>query len=164
MTGLKIHLPSYPRGVHHIHETLTADELDLDPQVFAAPIDVHVTLDRHDPYLEFDLNLSAEVTSQCDRCVVDYTWALTADTPMLYVLGRLPSGESVDDPGIGYLPANSTDVDLTGEIRDQLILALPGKYLHRDDCLGLCPGCGVDLNLQECTCGLSREISRSEKT
>ena len=71
MTGLKIHLPSYPRGVHHIRETLTADELDLDPQVFAAPIDVHVTLDRHDPYLEFNLNLSAEVTSQCDRCVVD---------------------------------------------------------------------------------------------
>ncbi len=163
VTGVKIHLPSYPRGIHKIHETLSAADLDLDAEVFSAPIDVQVRLDRHDPYLELDLQVRTEVSSQCDRCLIDYQWMLAAETPMLYVLGRLPSGDSVDDPGIGYLPANSTDLDLTGDIRDQLILSLPEKYLHQEDCLGLCPGCGADLNTQECTCGLSRDVSRSEQ-
>ncbi len=147
---MKIHLPSYPRGVHDIRESLGATELDLDPTVFTMPIETHVTLDRHDPYLEFDLEVRTQVISQCDRCVADYTWELTATSPMLYVLGRLPSGEAVDDPEIGYLPVNATDIDLTGDFRDMILLALPGKHLCREDCRGLCPVCGADLNTQEC--------------
>lgn len=156
---MKVHLPSYARGVHQIHETITAEDLDLDPALFLAPIDIHVTLDRHDPYLEFNIRLQTEVTSTCDRCLVDYTWNLSGATPMFYVLGRLPSGETVDDPDIGYIPANATDIDLTHELRDLIILGLPGKYLCREDCRGLCPGCGVDLNLQDCTCGLPHHQS-----
>lgn len=153
---MKIHLPSYPRGVHQIHETLTADELNLDPEIFTSPIEAEVTLDRHDPYLEFDLDLRTQVTSVCDRCLADYMWTLTSSGPMLYVLSRVPSGEAVDDTGIAYLAPHANDVDLSGDLRDLIILALPGKILCREDCRGLCPNCGADLNVQECTCGLSR--------
>ncbi len=147
---MKIHLPSYPRGIHHIRESVEPAELDLDPATFAAPIDVNITLDRHDPYLEFDILVQSNVRSQCDRCLIDYDWELTNAGPMLYVLGRLPSGEAVDDPGIGYLPAGAPDLNLTQDVRDMIMLALPGKHLCREDCRGLCADCGADWNLQEC--------------
>lgn len=147
---MKIHLPSYPRGVHHIRESVEPAELDLDSATFAAPINVSITLDRHDPYLEFDIVVRSNIRSQCDRCLIDYDWELTNTGPMLYVLGRLPSGEAVDDPGIGYLPARASDVDLTQDVRDMILLALPGKRLCREDCRGLCDVCGADWNIQEC--------------
>jgi uncharacterized protein len=147
---VKIHLPSYPRGVHHIQESVEPANLDLDPEIFTATIQADVTLDRHDPYLEFDISLRTPVTSQCDRCLTEFQWELVSASPMLYVLGRMPGGGDVDDPGIGYLPGSATDVDLTADMRDLIILALPGKRLCREDCRGLCPTCGTDLNMQEC--------------
>ena len=150
---MKVHLPAYPRGVHVIQESLGAEELRVDTTLFSGPIEVKVSLDRHDPYLEFDLNVETRVAATCDRCLSDFTWVLFNTSPMLYVLGRVTDTESVDDPGIVYLPANCTDVDLTADLRDLLILGLPSRYLCRDDCKGLCPHCGMDLNGQECTCG-----------
>ncbi len=41
-------------------------------------------------------------------------------------------------------------IDLESPIRDEVGLALPLKPLCRDDCLGLCPTCGTDLNTEPC--------------
>jgi uncharacterized protein len=106
--------------------------------------------------LELDYDLQTRISAQCDRCLADCSQSMSASSPMLYVLSRRPSGESIDDSGIAYLPAGTTEIDLSGEIRDLMILTLPGKSLCREECRGLCPGCGADLNVQECTCGLSR--------
>jgi uncharacterized protein len=152
---VRIHLPSYPRGTHQIVESVSAEQLALDTEVFREPIEAHIKLDRHDPYLEFDISLQTEVISPCDRCLVDYAWTMKCVTPMIYVLGQPPDGEAVDDTGIGYLAPHATDVDLTREIRDAIILSLPGKFLCREDCLGLCPVCGGDRNERECTCTVS---------
>jgi uncharacterized protein len=37
-------------------------------------------------------------------------------------------------------------LELTGWVRDALVLALPARLLCREDCRGLCPVCGIDLN------------------
>jgi len=74
---------------------------------------------------------------------------------MLYVMGRKSDAEDVDDPEITYIPVGTTDLDISNDLRDFLILAIPEKRLCREDCRGLCPHCGADLNLKECTCGIS---------
>lgn len=43
-------------------------------------------------------------------------------------------------------------VDLTPEIREAIILALPGYPVCRPTCRGLCPVCGRNLNRGRCTC------------
>jgi uncharacterized protein len=43
-------------------------------------------------------------------------------------------------------------VDLTEAIRQNVLLALPMVTLCREDCKGLCPQCGHDLNLGPCEC------------
>ncbi|MEW5694227.1 MAG: YceD family protein, partial [Candidatus Hydrogenedentota bacterium] len=39
---------------------------------------------------------------------------------------------------------------LLDELRQQMVLSLPMKFLCRDDCLGLCPVCGENRNIRHC--------------
>ncbi|MBM4294554.1 MAG: DUF177 domain-containing protein, partial [Deltaproteobacteria bacterium] len=44
------------------------------------------------------------------------------------------------------------NIDLQGIVREQIILSMPLKPLCHEDCRGLCPGCGANLNREACTC------------
>ena len=148
---MKVHLPAYPAGVHRIREDLTPAELELDPAVFRA-VHADLRLDRHDPYLQFEFRLQADVELQCDRCLIDFVSTVEVRSPMIYVLGSPTRGEAIDDPDLTVLPAHTTEVDLTTDLRDALILGLPGKRLCDEACRGLCPHCGADLNDRDCGC------------
>ena len=43
-------------------------------------------------------------------------------------------------------------VDLTDEVRESILLALPSPPLCRATCRGLCPRCGHNLNQGKCRC------------
>ena len=147
---VKIHLPTYPQGVHKIAETVAAQDLDLDPEVFKAPIHTLVKLDRHDPYLQLDFGVETFVQLECDRCLTMFSQPLSLHAPMLYVMGRVAAADEPDDPEISYVPAGAVDVDITHDLRDFIILSIPEKHLCREDCQGLCPVCGADLNVETC--------------
>jgi len=147
---VKIHLPTYPQGVHKIAESVEAHDLDLDPDVFRAPIQAIFTFDRHDPYLQFDFGVDTTVRLECDRCLTMYEQPFNLHAPMLYVLGRVAAPDEPDDPEIAYIPSGIVDLDITSDLRDFIVLAIPGKHLCKEDCRGICPICGVDLNTQIC--------------
>ena len=47
---------------------------------------------------------------------------------------------------------NEEIVDITEDIRAELLINLPANLLCSDDCAGLCPVCGADLNSTDCGC------------
>ena len=49
-------------------------------------------------------------------------------------------------------PYTGDVIDLEPLVREQFVLAVPYAPLCKDDCLGLCPQCGVDRNLTACEC------------
>ncbi len=51
-------------------------------------------------------------------------------------------------------------IDLNELLREQFYLALPMKPLCREDCRGLCPQCGTNLNTGTCTCATEWEDPR----
>lgn len=51
-------------------------------------------------------------------------------------------------------------IDTEDIVRSALILELPTRYLCKEDCKGLCPKCGIDLNEQNCGCEISDRDSR----
>ncbi len=148
---LTIHLPAYRRGIHDIAESPNPEQLDLDPALFG-DIEVRIRLDRHDPYLQVNFRLSAAVNLECDRCLTGFAFDLNVEGPMIYVLGSPSRGEDIDDPNLVVVRSSTVDLDITQEVRDLLLLGLPGKCLCREDCRGLCAQCGTDLNLQTCSC------------
>jgi uncharacterized protein len=54
------------------------------------------------------------------------------------------------DVGINYY--SGEEIDLGKIAREQLFLTLPMTYLCSEDCAGICPGCGSDLNIEKCKC------------
>ncbi|MEA3019162.1 MAG: hypothetical protein QOI47_686 [Actinomycetota bacterium] len=80
---------------------------------------------------------------ECRRCLKAITGDVVAHVQEIY------EREPVE--GETRLLANN-EVDLTEMARDVVLLELPLAPLCDDDCLGLCPTCGVDRNTTSCAC------------
>ena len=53
-------------------------------------------------------------------------------------------------------------IDLSTCVREELALAVPRYPLCRDDCAGLCPRCGADLNAGPCACARFRRTTSED--
>ena len=49
-------------------------------------------------------------------------------------------------------PLNDKRIDLSEAVYQNVILNMPQRYLCKDDCRGICPVCGADLNQKQCDC------------
>jgi len=56
------------------------------------------------------------------------------------------------DEDIRYVAPEQSEIDITEDIRETVLLAIPIKLLCKHDCKGLCPHCGANLNVESCTC------------
>ncbi len=91
----------------------------------------------------------------CGRCLEPYTLAVDASFDLLYLPHTHNGGEGeieIEDDDLNTAFYRDDAIDLGQLIREQFCLALPMKPLCREDCRGLCPQCGTNLNLSACTC------------
>lgn len=91
--------------------------------------------------------LHTVVKGECRRCLTPVSVPVAAD------IGALFAEDALDDPDAYPLPPHATEVDLRPAVREELVLAAPGYVVCREDCRGLCPRCGKDLNAGPCGCG-----------
>lgn len=82
----------------------------------------------------------------CDRCLKEY--ARASRTELNLVLASELSGEYESD----IVLLESDTVDVSDLVTTALILEMDTKSLCSEDCLGLCPRCGKNLNLGNCSC------------
>lgn len=85
----------------------------------------------------FDSQLS------CNRCLLEWTEAMTVDFSQVY---RFEPQDEDTELGI----EDRVSIDLEVPIHDEATLALPTVSLCSDDCLGLCPVCGANMNSDPC--------------
>ena len=91
----------------------------------------------------------AVVAGACSRCLTPVSATVTADIGALFS----SDAEALDDPDAYALSADAREIDLRPAVREELILAAPRYLLCREECRGLCPRCGKDLNAGPCGCG-----------
>jgi uncharacterized protein len=92
--------------------------------------------------------LSAQLLDECRRCLTPVAVDVQAEVGALFC----HDPEALDDPDCYVLAANATAIDLAPAIREELILAIPAYVVCREECRGLCPQCGRDLNTGACGC------------
>ena len=92
--------------------------------------------------------IAAHLNAVCDRCATEYEEDI--ELPLDVVLVTELADEDHEDEGIFPLEGNNADLDEI--IRTVFILNMDTKFLCSDDCLGLCCGCGVNLNREACRC------------
>ncbi len=99
--------------------------------------------------------------SACDRCLVEFDSDLSINFNQ--VLAPLYENKrqkklmeeeevelSVKDLDFAYYEGDS--LDLSDMVREQIAMAMPVKYLCREDCKGLCQRCGQNFNEGSCDC------------
>lgn len=97
----------------------------------------------------FSGRMSGEVAAECRRCLTDTRESVDEELHLLFADGQ---DEETDDSDVYVLEPRATTVDLRAALREQWLLAVPGFSLCREDCKGLCPHCGADLNEGPCSC------------
>ncbi len=105
-------------------------------------------------------SLHATVRTQCRRCLAPVT------VPVAVEIGALFSrdGGAADDPDVYPLARDVTRIDLRPAVREELLLATPRYVVCREDCRGLCPRCGTDLNAGPCACPRTTDPRRQALT
>ncbi|HZP63265.1 MAG TPA: DUF177 domain-containing protein [Terriglobales bacterium] len=107
--------------------------------------------------------LSTSVEVACARCLEPVVQKVTRDFDLLYRplgadAGRKETSVSGTEAEISYYQGQG--LLLEDVLREQVLLAVPLKAICGEDCKGLCPQCGANLNVTKCSCAEPVEDAR----
>lgn len=132
------------------------DFWDADWQL-AKQLAVDVEISHEGKFLNLKGHLSTAVKGDCSRCLKQVTVPVESDfaEQLLYAKDvSLFSHLAVGEVEEKYFIYDNDTLDITDIIRESILAVLPQKVLCRDDCRGLCPKCGKNLNQGQCDCDL----------
>jgi len=122
------------------------EQFGFPEQIEVTKIVGKVTAIKLDDSIVASGNFVADATLICDRCLDNFPGKIKFSFEREYALDR--KGESED----GLYVDKLGNIDLTNAIHDELLLAVPTQNFCKDDCPGICQGCGQNLNHEKCTC------------
>jgi len=114
-----------------------------------------------------DIRLRGELATRfelaCARCLEPVPQDVTRQFDLLYRplgtdAGREELSVTTAEAEIGYY--SGSGLLLEDVLREQVLLAVPLRAICREDCKGLCPHCGTNLNLEQCSCSEPMEDPR----
>ena len=138
------------RGQVEITAEKDPADYQLDQEEFDKPLQIRVILQDSGDIVDCNIVLVTSSRKICDRCTRDFDYQHRIEWDLIFIPEQHRDWSSKDD-AVFYHPDNPI-VDITSDIHDALVLDVPMKIICREDCRGLCPGCGTDLNSGECTC------------
>lgn len=129
-----------------IDEGSTGDYVfEKAPQVKAKIFEKARGRDENESYVALSIEVTGDYTCLCARCAKEVSEHLCVSAE--YGVTRNLYEDSDE-----YVEAPEGLLDVGELARTLFYLELPQRVLCKDDCQGLCPVCGVDLNLSTCSC------------
>jgi uncharacterized protein len=126
---------------------------------FAAPIRTALRVLRIGDMVEIDGDIETSVRLPCSRCLQPFETTLNSHFAFTYMRRATDVIEetelqevelSAENMGIVYFQGQK--IDLKDTIQEQVVMEFPLRALCKQDCKGLCPKCGADLNETPCNC------------
>ncbi|TYB95812.1 MAG: DUF177 domain-containing protein [Kosmotoga sp.] len=113
------------------------------------PIDVDVFLYKEKDSVIVSGTVKTKIIEKCARCLKDVIVPINGTVEAVYLPSKkffkeVDSGPSEDLENT--LPLDSDILDLSERVLEAIIVEIPFKVLCSENCRGLCPVCGVDLN------------------
>ncbi|MCM2263623.1 MAG: DUF177 domain-containing protein [Desulfuromonadales bacterium] len=107
--------------------------------------------------VEVEGSLACTVVIPCSRCLqpaeqqLDLRIALAFTRQKMSEAGTGEERELTEEE-VGLIPFEGDTIDLRSSLEQELLMGLPQHPLCADDCAGLCPVCGANLNRNRCDC------------
>lgn len=148
-----IKLAQLKEGTHIFEGKDDIKSIGLDEKIFFGDVFTKVIIDKRGQnyYIKIKSNVTGKFN--CDRCLDKFNKSIISESKLIYTEDKtLVDSTEEEKDEIRYLRPEDTDVDLSEDIRQYLFLSVPVKMLCRDECKGLCPKCGKNLNFDKCEC------------
>ncbi len=115
-----------------------AELLGIEPSsalAVASPVHYHLNCRLVSGNVLAEGSLQYRISGCCGRCLAEVEQDVELDHAAIFV----------DE-------IKGDEIDLTEAFREEALMALPLNLLCSEDCHGLCPLCGCDLNQEDCSC------------
>ncbi len=140
-----------------VNYELDVSDISIDGECpFDSPINVEATAHNRASLISLELKCTFGYSRRCDRCGAD-----TTEVTVMTFSHKLAQ-TLVDDSNDDYIETPDFNLELDDVVISDVLLSLPQKYLCREDCKGLCPKCGKNLNEGDCNCDRRQIDSRLE--
>jgi uncharacterized protein len=141
-------------GLELVEAYLPEGEADFE---LLKPIRAEFRLQRQGREVQVEGRVETRLSVPCDRCLASIEQPVDTKVRLIFMPqpevsegGQLDLGE--DDLETEFYGPDHV-IDLGAVVVEELELAVPYRVLCKEACRGLCPGCGADLNREECRCG-----------
>ncbi len=122
-------------------------DVEIDGNVpFVSPIEATGSAQSENRAVRIKATVSYDFKAQCNRCLSEIFERKTERYEHLLLLSE------EDAPDDTYIRVTGEAIEHSELLRKDIILNLPTVLLCREDCKGLCPKCGKNLNDGPCGC------------
>ncbi|MBO5213085.1 MAG: DUF177 domain-containing protein [Clostridia bacterium] len=125
-----------------------------DDVSFAQSVKVRGTLTDTAGYITLEATAELDYTSRCARCLEDIFGKFVLQFNRTVAI----SGTLQDEDNDSFVIVKNGKLDIDRELVEDLLLEFPSRLLCKEECAGLCPKCGKNLNFGPCDCPKKKEI------
>lgn len=154
MSSFVLELARLPQGASQTRSEADATEVGLSAEEWPGQVAGDFRVERTGERIMVRGRVRATACLECVRCLKGYE--LPLDVPFEVFAERSGSGSRRDEEQLerdDYMMFHDgRKLDLSEQVREALLLELPIAPHCREDCEGLCPHCGADLNDGPCSC------------
>ena len=162
---MQLDLTRYRQPLGHFARTFQPEEVEGEGDAYriVAPVRLEFEIHKDKDRFRLEGTVRTELEIPCSRCLEPFRLPIDAPFDLRYLPASAMSAE--EDSGIEEEDLETSyyrddQIDLNELLREQFYLALPMKPLCREDCRGLCPQCGTNLNTETCGCAPTWEDPR----
>ncbi len=143
-----------------LEECLTPAAAGYSELALSTPVRFAGTVSNADGLLLVEGQVEGVLELVCNRCLQPFSQRFSL--PLNAAFSNKPELVTEEEDAVVY-PFEGNELDMTACVLNEIYLSLPMQVVCREDCRGLCPGCGVDLNQEACRCTEINVDPRLEK-
>ena len=165
---MRIELENLERGGGSFARTYQPNELTFDDHDLRLlePVEVSGRIRRKAGEVELRGKLATKVALPCRRCLKSVELPIEVEFSERFapsVAWKDEEQHELQQEDLDLAVFDGAGIELDDLVREEVILAMPGHTLCREECQGLCPHFGTDLNASACDCAEKQIDSRWEK-
>ena len=139
-----LHTPGAGQDFHFEMDLSDLDFGGMYPVIHPVVVDGQIM--NRAGVLHCELQADTTLRSVCSRCAKEF------DDPVTVVFSCVLAEDKQEEENEDIVVLENDEVDLADLARTAFILDMDTTTLCSEDCKGLCPGCGVNLNEEPCRC------------
>jgi uncharacterized protein len=119
------------------------------------PVNVVLDVNKSTDHIRITGKIEGSLEVDCHRCLRTFSFPLNEDVDLYLIEGDQEAEDEekeidLEEPAYEFFDGEVIEIDQL--IAEQIFLTLPVKVLCSEDCKGICPGCGANLNEEACQC------------